>query len=123
MDCFGKSPSAGTAHSAERGHLRKEGEGRYCSRCDRGEGGDPTPPLDKLGKENMMGPPQEFDSRLFWRMRFPSFAFPPLSFLHETLAEMEERGEVIIITAVSGSEARERNGEEKNGWRGEERDV
>ena len=67
--------------TAQRGHLRKEGEGRYCSRCDRkeGEGGDPTSPLDKLGKENMMGPPQEFDERT--HDFFGECVFHPLPFL------------------------------------------
>ncbi len=89
-------------------------------------GGRPYSSSGQIGKGKHDGATARIrreDSRLFWRMRFPSFAFPPFSFLHETLAEMEERGEVIIITAVSGSEARERNGEEENGRRGEERDV
>ena len=74
MDCLGKSPSAGTAHSAERGHLRKEGRGDTAAGAT-----GATPPLDKLGKENMMGPPQEFDERT--HDFFGECVFHPLPFL------------------------------------------
>ncbi len=87
-----------------------------------GGGGRPYSSSGQIGKGKHDGATARIRLTTFLANAFP-FLCPPFSFLHETLAEMEERGEVIIITAVSGSEARERNGEEKNGRRGEERDV